>query len=191
MQAALSSASLLHSRPSKPSSPTSSSQKQPSKPESSSSNATLNYHIPTPDATGLLENADYAKLYQTHKYAEPHNYIRFSDTVEESSGGQGGLAYCMDDEDETWLTTFNSKAEGTSRDQTQSPLRETKAENTMGPPPSVGRPRREKGKEKEKEKENNPPAPLHISEDLFEYVMGVLEKYTEEAVPTLHTVSPT
>ena len=86
--------------------------------EASSSHATLNYHIPTPDATGLVESADYAKLYQTHLYHEPHGYIRFSDTVEESSCGQGGLGYCMDDEDEQWLKAFNSKAEGGQRDGT-------------------------------------------------------------------------
>ena len=130
-----------------------------------------------------METANYAKLYQTHVYHEPHGYIRFSDTVEESSGGQGGLGYCMDDEDELWLKNFNSKAEGSSA---TSPLRETRGENTMGPPTSSGRPRRDKGKDKDA---SHPPAPLFISEDSFEFVMGVLEKHADDNIPTLDMVS--
>lgn len=94
----------------------------------------------------------------------------------------------MDEEDEKWLTGFNSKAEGGSGSEpAASPLRETSSQNQ--PPVSAGRERRMKGKDKEKEKEA-PPSPLHISEDLFEYVMGVLEKYVDDTIPSLHTVSP-
>lgn len=91
----------------------------------------------------------------------------------------------MDDKDVLWLTNFNSKAEGGSGEQVGSPLKDSKADNSMPPPPTVGRPKREKGKEKEKET----PAPVYISEDVFEYIMGVLEKHAEEKVPMLHTVS--
>lgn len=95
----------------------------------------------------------------------------------------------MDEDDEKWLTGFNSKAEGASGSEpAASPLRETGGHNQ--PPVSGGRERRMKGKDKEKEKEA-PPSPLHISEDLFEYVMGMLEKYADDTIPTLHTVSPT
>ncbi len=96
----------------------------------------------------------------------------------------GGLGYCMDDEDERWLTAFNAKAEGPSGDPVQSPLRESHGQNRM-PPPSAGRPSRNKGKDREKET----PAPVFIFEDTFEYVMGVLEKHAEDSVPMLHTVS--
>ncbi|KAK4683741.1 enhancer of polycomb-like protein, partial [Tremellales sp. Uapishka_1] len=184
LQAALSSASLLHSRPANASpSSLSTHQRQNSKPEpASTSSSSLAYHIPTPDATGLVENADYAKLYLGSKYVEPVNYIRFSDTVEESSGGPGGLGYCMDDEDVEWLTVFNSKAEGTSGGETKSPLQTSLNGNLINTPTNQGRGMRAKGKEKEK---NEPPAPLFISEDTFEYVMGVLEKYAEDNLPTL------
>lgn len=88
----------------------------------------------------------------------------------------------MDDEDLEWLSTFNSKAEGGSGEPSSSPLRETGNHNQ---PMSAGRERRTKGKDREKE----PPVVMRISEDVFEYVMGMMEKYTEDNVPTLHTVS--
>ncbi len=91
----------------------------------------------------------------------------------------------MDDEDAKWLTGFNSKAEGTSGDVALSPLRESHGPIQMQPP-SAGRPSRNKGKDREKDT----PAPVFISEDTFEYVMGVLEKHAEDSVPMLHTVGP-
>jgi enhancer of polycomb-like protein len=185
----LSSASLLHSRPVKLSSPSHTRHASTNKAEPATPTAALAYHIPTPDATGLLQSADYAKLYPPNRYAEPNSYVRFSDTVEEASGGWGGLGYCLDDEDLIWLRGFNAKAEGSSGGESSmgvalSPLRESRGDNSM-PPPSLGRPSRGKGKEKEKE---GPAPPVFISEDTFEYVMGVLEKHAEDAVPTLHTV---
>ena len=86
----------------------------------------------------------------------------------------------MDDEDIRWLTGFNAKAEGSSGETAQSPLRESTGQNQMPPRPS-----RNKGKEREKET----PAPVFIAEDTFEYIMGVLEKNVEDNVPMLHTVS--
>ena len=57
----------------------------------------------------------------------------------------------------------------------------------MGPPSA--RPRREKGKEKEKDADRSTSlAPLFISEESFEFIMGVLEKYIEDKVPTLDMV---
>ncbi|EIW67543.1 hypothetical protein TREMEDRAFT_33468 [Tremella mesenterica DSM 1558] len=189
LQAALSSASLLHSTlPTSPPKPTHSqlrNVKESTIPTSTSTsnstnNNTLAYHIPTPDATGLVENADYARLYQTHKYFEPINYIKFSDTVEEACQGIGGLGYCMDEEDLKWLNEFNEKGEGGSG----SPLKET----SMNQPLSAGRERR-KGKEKEKEKDKDKETQmvLEIKMDIFEFVMGVLEKYVEDMVPMVHT----
>ncbi|WVW84986.1 hypothetical protein I302_107022 [Kwoniella bestiolae CBS 10118] len=197
LQAALSSASLLHSsatstKPSSPDGKTTTSLK----PETTSTSS-LNYHIPTPDATGLVRDDQFTPLYQSTKYVEPTNYIRFSDTVEESSGGWGGLGYCMDDKDCKWLNEFNSKQEGSSGSSTttngdhkpsvngspSTPLKES----TNQPPSSAGRGMRAKGKEKEKEKNEGLPTSLFISEDTFEYIMGVLEKYAEDSVPMLHT----
>lgn len=123
----------------------------------------------------MVEKADYIKLYEAHQYHEPANFIRFSDTVEQSSEGLGGLGYCMDDEDAHWLAVFNAKGEGSSGESgAAAPAKE-----------SQGRPQRHKEKGKEKEKEI--PAALNITEDVFEYVMGVMEKNAETSAPTLHT----
>lgn len=61
-------------------------------------------HIPTPDATGVV--ADYESLYPHNAYVDPHGYIRFSATVEETMG----VAYTMDEEDEDWLEDYNIAA---------------------------------------------------------------------------------
>lgn len=101
----------------------------------------------------------------------------------------------MDDEDEKWLADFNGKQQGGSGSSgstsaaaaADSPVREGK-ENV---PVSAGRERRGKGKDKEKEKESvsAPPPPLVISDDAFEFVMGMLEKYADDITPAIHTVS--
>ena len=90
----------------------------------------------------------------------------------------------MDDEDVRWLAGFNAKAEGSSGEPPQSPIRDGSGQGQMQPP-SAGRPSRNKGKEREK----GTPALVFISEDTFEFVMGVLEKYVEDNVSMLHTVS--
>lgn len=117
---------------------------------------------------------------------EPNNYIRFSDTVEESSGGLGGLGYCMDDDDIQWLTSFNAKAEGSSGGGAEGAASPAVNGHNNGTTPNQGRGMRVKGKEREKAET---PAPLCISEDTFEFVMGVLEKHAEDTIPMLHTVS--
>jgi len=90
----------------------------------------------------------------------------------------------MDEDDEKWLTGFNAKAEGASgTEPASSPLRETSTPNQ----PLAARERRGKGKDKEKDRDG--PTTLSISEDMFEYVMGMMEKYVEDTVPMLHTVS--
>lgn len=220
MQAALSSASLLHSRSQHAESSAAGAAANAASSSSSGrkegGGSTLNYHIPTPDATGLIENGDYAKLYQTHRYVEPHAHIRFSDTVEESSGGWGGLGYCMDDDDVEWLTAFNAgKGESSSngsaaasggasgnadvsvKAETPAPSSSPKREKENIPLSSGPRERRNKGKDRDKADKDGNAGPgasgkqdvSSISEDVFEYVMGVMEKYTEDTVPTLHTVS--
>ncbi|WWC88395.1 uncharacterized protein L201_003306 [Kwoniella dendrophila CBS 6074] len=196
LQAALSSASLFHSsdKPNSPSDKGTSDTTATATTSTLKPTSSLNYHIPTPDATGLVRDDQFEPLYQATKYVEPVNYIRFSDTVEESSGGWGGLGYCMDDKDFKWLNEFNSKQEGTSGTSSstttngdhklngspQTPLKETNGT-------TAGRGMRAKGKEKEKDKNDGLPTSLSISEDTFEYIMGVLEKYAEDSVPMLHT----
>ncbi|EWC45088.1 hypothetical protein DRE_06227 [Drechslerella stenobrocha 248] len=58
--------------------------------------------IPTPDASKVIPN--YENLYRK-VYSHPHSYIRFSSTVEDTSGS----LYCIDEEDDEHLTQFNSK----------------------------------------------------------------------------------
>lgn len=58
-------------------------------------------YIPTPDASKVWK--DYSKYY-SKDFSEPSTYIRFSATVEETSG----TAYCMDEADEEFLKKFNS-----------------------------------------------------------------------------------
>ncbi|KAF3925540.1 hypothetical protein ABW21_db0201326 [Orbilia brochopaga] len=63
--------------------------------------------IPTPDASKVIPNYD--NLYRK-VYSHPHSYIRFSSTVEDTSGS----LYCIDEEDDDYLTQYNSKrAHGT------------------------------------------------------------------------------
>lgn len=86
----------------------------------------------------------------------------------------------MDDEDMRWLNGFNSKAEGGSGSSATA-----NGGGADAGSPLNGRERRIKGKDREKEA----PTTLTISEDVFEYVMGMMEKFTEDTVPMLHTVS--
>lgn len=66
-----------------------------------------------------------------------------------------------------FLEGYNEKEEGSSSDA------------------HGGRPVRGKGKDKEKTEGNGP---IKMSEDLFEYIMGMMELWTEKNVPMLHTV---
>jgi len=55
--------------------------------------------IPTPDASRKISN--YERFY-VKKWKQPNSLMRFSATVEESVG----CSYCMDDDDESWLSKF-------------------------------------------------------------------------------------
>jgi enhancer of polycomb-like protein len=76
----------------------------------------------------------------------------------------------MDDEDVLWFKAFNAKEEGTSEGAIVN-----------------GSPQGKRSKGKDKERDGN--GPLKMSEDEFEYVMGMLELWTDRNVPMLHTVS--
>jgi hypothetical protein len=127
------------------------------------------YHIPTPDATGIVAN--YAALYPRSQWQDPSAYVRFSDTVEETSAGPSGLGfgYTLDERDDEWLRDNNRMARG---------------EGTSASAASTPNGGRAKGKEKE---EIVVPA---MTEDEFELVMGLMERWTDEKYPTLHTVRP-
>ncbi|KAK9239467.1 enhancer of polycomb-like-domain-containing protein [Lipomyces kononenkoae] len=58
-------------------------------------------YIPTPDASKLFEG--YSKYY-AKKFTEPTTYIRFSSTVEDTSG----CPYCLDENDFEFLEKINS-----------------------------------------------------------------------------------
>lgn len=139
------------------------------------------YHIPTPDATGVV--ADYESLYVPHRWFDPSSYVRFSDTVEETSGGPAGLGYTytLDERDDEWLKNNNrlARGEGTSASGAS-------ANGGNASPSDAGRGARGKGKDREREKEETV-VPV-LTEDEFELVMALMERWTDEKFPTLHTV---
>lgn len=137
------------------------------------------YNIPTPDASRQAKEADSFYSVQP-KWIRPEQLIRSSETVEQLSNGWGGLNYVMDERDEAWLREFNSKQEGSS-----SVKQESFANGNVNGKESA---KSKKGKEKDKKDEKEGTGALKISEDVFEYVMGMLEHWIEKNVPMLHTV---
>ncbi|KAI9303208.1 enhancer of polycomb-like-domain-containing protein [Cunninghamella echinulata] len=65
--------------------------------------AAQNY-IPTPDASHIIDIKEYDALYK-RKFKEPSILIRFSTTVEDSTG----CPYVLDDEDDGFLKQYNRK----------------------------------------------------------------------------------
>lgn len=59
-------------------------------------------YIPTPDASKIWKDAS---KYYSQKFHSPTSYIKFSATVEDTSG----IAYNMDEVDEEFLNDYNSK----------------------------------------------------------------------------------
>lgn len=66
--------------------------------------ASVENYIPTPDASRLIPTEEYLSLYKK-KYKEPSTLIRFSSTVEDCIG----CPYVMDEEDESFLSNYNSQ----------------------------------------------------------------------------------
>ncbi|KAI8064376.1 enhancer of polycomb-like-domain-containing protein [Gongronella butleri] len=62
----------------------------------------IQHSIPTPDASRTIKSEVYQALYP-NKYKDPHTYIRYSYTVEETMG----CPYCMDEEDDAFLQKLN------------------------------------------------------------------------------------
>lgn len=182
LQAAISAAAIRAAASSRPSGagspgPRASSSSSSTKPAPVVSESL--YHIPTPDATGVVSN--YSALYIPSRWHDPSSYVRFSDTIEETSAGPTGLgySYTLDERDDEWLQANNRVARGEG----------TSASGAAGStsPSDAGRGLRAKGKDREREKEDLL-APA-MSEDDFELVMALMERWTDEKVPTLHTVS--
>lgn len=179
MQAALSHTNVIHNRENRAPSP--SFARAAAKPATQPLPA---YFIPTPDANGQADDYDSLLPAGRVDWSDPKELIKFSEKVEECCYGWGGLNYEMDDADVEWLRTFNGKEEGSS------------ADGAAGSA-SAGRSARQasssagsnaKGKEKDAQSgSGSSSGPMRIAEDVFEYVMGMLELWTEKNVPMLHT----
>ncbi|EPQ30252.1 uncharacterized protein PFL1_02368 [Pseudozyma flocculosa PF-1] len=137
------------------------------------------YSIPTPEARGVLSAKEFSELYPSGAYQDPVTYIRWSDTVEDAIRGP---TYCMDEDDQDWLDTRNSKA----REELALAMRNIKP-GAQGAGGAKG-----KGKERVREdvaakltRDNQ--AMLRImSEDQFEMIVTVFEQITSDRVPFLH-----
>lgn len=94
-----------------------------------------------------------------------------------------GYSYTLDERDDEWLKNNNraARGEGTSASGASG-----SSTNGVASPSDAGRGTRGKGKDREKEKEEMV-VPV-ISEDEFELVMALMERWTDEKLPTLHTV---
>lgn len=131
-------------------------------------------YIPTPDSTGLVDN--YEELYAPGRWKDPSTYLKFSDTVEESTlfALSHSFIYYMDERDKEWLDRNNAEAGGEG----------TSAQGAMsGAGTRSGRGSKAKGKDLDV------PQPLTMSEDEFELVMAIFEKVTHEKTEFLHHVS--
>ncbi|KAI0072088.1 hypothetical protein K474DRAFT_1686787 [Panus rudis PR-1116 ss-1] len=128
-------------------------------------------YIPTPDSTGIVQ--DYETLYPPGRWTDPVNYLKSSDTVEESISFAlaGGFIYYMDERDKEWLDKNNEEARGEG----------TSAQGAIsGTSTRSGRSSKAKGKDPEVSQ------PIAMSEDEFELVMAIFEKATHEQAPLLH-----
>ena len=132
-------------------------------------------YIPTPDSNGTADNHE--QLYPTNRYKDPYNYVCSSRTVEESTVGglAHGITYYMDEKDAEWLNRNNEEARGEG----------TSAQAAVCSARVTSRSIKAKGKEAES------CAPVKMSEDVFELVMGLFELITHEETEYLHHVSPT
>jgi enhancer of polycomb-like protein len=125
--------------------------------------------IPTPDAQGIVAN--YEDMYPKCKI-KALSIQRFSDSPEESiRWGLQPKSYTMDERDASWLEQHNQHARG-------------EGTSTSGGGSAQTSPRRSSKKGKEPEDFS----PIAMTEDEFELVMGLFEKYTSDHLPYLHLV---
>ncbi|KDE06922.1 hypothetical protein MVLG_02809 [Microbotryum lychnidis-dioicae p1A1 Lamole] len=131
-------------------------------------------YIPTPDAHGAIDNELFYQLYPK-SWTDPMTYIRFSDTVEDTT--KGAINYTMDEDDEDWLEAYNKRVGLTTR-----------SESTEDPASASTPSSRRKGKDKVKaeDSKDDATAATTISEDDFERVMELLEQLADQKAPIAH-----
>ena len=129
-------------------------------------------YIPTPDSTGKVANYD--ELYPPGRWRDPHEYLKSSDTTEESVSYAlaNGFIYYMDERDKEWLDKNNEEARGEG----------TSAQGALTGTTRSGRSTKAKGKDPEISQ------PAVMSEDEFELVLAIFEKVTHEKTEFLHHV---
>ncbi|GAA6063175.1 hypothetical protein JCM10212_003110 [Sporobolomyces blumeae] len=145
-------------------------------------------YIPT-RSSEIVPDEEYRNLYKPG-YVDPISYIRFSDTVEDTT--TGAYNYTMDEDDEDWLEDFNApfvskdvkgkgKADGEGADSNGKPSSKVKGKaaaqgvtnlNTFA---DAG---------KCLDELSDPTEPL--SEDDFEVIMELFEAVTDEKAPMAH-----
>ncbi|KAG7087533.1 hypothetical protein E1B28_013492 [Marasmius oreades] len=128
--------------------------------------------IPIPDSAGVVD--DYEQLYPPNRWKDTVAYIQFTSTTEECATAAlaNGFSYYMDERDMDWLTKNNEEArgEGTS----------VQGAFSCSGTRTSGRSAKAKGKEPDS------PSPVSMTEDEFEFVMGLYEKMTHEKTEFLH-----
>ncbi|KZT21983.1 hypothetical protein NEOLEDRAFT_1072458 [Neolentinus lepideus HHB14362 ss-1] len=131
-------------------------------------------YIPVPDSREILEG--YSDAYPSGRWVDPFNYIRSSESVEESirDGIANGFTYFMDERDQEWLEKNSEEARG-------------EGTSTQGAVSSGGTGTRSSQRSaKWKGKEPDVSSPIAMTEDEFELVMGIFEKVTHDKTEYLH-----
>lgn len=153
---------------------------------SSSTKASDRAFIPTPDSTGTIDDIVFRELYRTG-YVDPYTYIRFSDTVEDTT--TGAVEYTMDEDDEDWLEAYNAKFKaGAKRAHTPSGGSASMPDDSPNGR-SARKLKNEKARGGVSEDKSSSAEPGPISEDDFERVMEVMERTTDKKAPMAHVVS--
>ncbi|KAF7297293.1 Enhancer of polycomb-like protein [Mycena indigotica] len=121
--------------------------------------ATTAVFIPTPCSLSSVDNYD--QLYGATQWKDPITYLQSNQTVEEACANalvDHDYTYYMDEFDKQWLDKNNKDARGEG---TSSSARSSR---------------------KNKEKESDMCTPAEISEDEFEVVMSLMEKYVDQKI---------
>jgi enhancer of polycomb-like protein len=136
-------------------------------------------YIPTPDSTGIVDN--YEELYFPGRWVDPATYIRTSETIDVflENGLNDQFTYYIDERDKEWLDRNNEEARGEG----------TSAQGAVSTSGTTTRSGSSTRSAKAKGKEPDVVQPVTISEDEFELVMGLFEKWTSEKTPFLNHVS--
>ncbi|KAK7470514.1 Enhancer of polycomb-like protein 1 [Stygiomarasmius scandens] len=126
--------------------------------------------IPIPDSTGRVAN--YEEYYPPSRWKDPVSYVMSSLTVEESSSAAlaNGFTYFMDERAKEWLDKNNEEARG-------------EGTSVQGAVSISGTRTSRSAKAKGKEPETQS---VIMSEDEFELVMGLFEKFAHENTEFLH-----